>query len=138
MALTKTDLKNVEALMDRKFGLHGKGTEAGFRAQDERIEAGFRAQDERIEAGFRAQDERIEAGFRAQDERIENRFETHKTDIVDAVRDEITKFKSDMFSKIDPILKEVKTNREERTVMNDKINRNTKRIEKLEVRLAAQ
>ena len=127
MALTKTDLKNVEALMDRKFGLHGKGTEAGFRAQDERIEA-----------GFRAQDERIEAGFRAQDERIENRFETHKTDIVDAVRDEITKFKSDMFSKIDPILKEVKTNREERTVMNDKINRNTKRIEKLEVRLAAQ
>ncbi len=60
---------------------------------------------------------------------IDNKLAMQKDDIIDDVREELTRFKSDMFTKIDPILKEVKTNREERVLINN-------RLTKVELKLA--
>lgn len=44
----------------------------------------------------------------------------------------LTEFKSEFFDKIDPVLKEVTANREDRTLQSDRISNHEDRIEKLE------
>jgi len=46
--------------------------------------------------------------------------------------DKITEFKDEFYTKIDPILKEVTANRQERATSAEQHRRNEKRIEKLE------
>lgn len=59
------------------------------------------------------------------DKRTRIRIEAAKEEIIEKNEDSILKLKSDLFGKIDPVLKEVTTNREERTIINH-------RLEKLE------
>lgn len=65
------------------------------------------------------------------------RFAT-KDDLLD-MRDEltstITQFKSDFFEMIDPILKEIVANRDERTIMAHNITELRERVEKIEKQL---
>lgn len=61
------------------------------------------------------------------------------TNAVDEAKEEILeeqrKFRSEFFDRIDPILKEVVANREERTIMAHYITELRKRVEKIEKRL---
>ena len=62
------------------------------------------------------------------DNRLDLRFENQKEEIEQIM----TKFRSDMFTKIDPILKEVLTAREERPIMVHRQEDHEDRIEVLE------
>ncbi len=124
MTLTKGDFKQIKELFDKKI--------------DDR----FHEQDKRIDARFTEQDKRIDDAFKKQNKRIDNQLAIQKGDIVDAVRQEIIQFKSDVFSKIDPILKEVVASREEREIVNynvslqkDTLESHEKRIKKIETHL---
>lgn len=58
-----------------------------------------------------------------------------KNEIIDAVKDVLTGFRNDMVSLKDEIVGELKTNREEQTMLNGrtmKINNIESRVEKLE------
>ena len=50
---------------------------------------------------------------------------------IDGLRQEIFNWKSEFFTKIDPILKEVVANREERTVISARLKENSEDIRKL-------
>jgi len=56
---------------------------------------------------------------------IDRRLETQKEEILDEMDEKLTMLRSNLFEKIDPILKEVTTAREERTLVEN-------RLEKLE------
>ncbi len=62
----------------------------------------------------------------------ELKFESKLTVIELKFENKLTEFKSEFFEKIDPILKETTTNREERTLQADRISNHEDRIEKLE------
>ena len=62
------------------------------------------------------------------DNKLDIRFDTQKEEIQEL----ITEFKSDMFTKIDPILKEVVTARDERPIITEKQSNHEDRIEALE------
>ena len=57
-------------------------------------------------------------------------IQSENEDLREDIKQEIQQSKSDIFDKIDPILKEVMANREERTIINH-------RLTKLEEKLAA-
>lgn len=59
---------------------------------------------------------------------LENLFEKQE----EKFESKIAKFKDDFYTKVDPILKEVVANREERAVRAEQHRRNEERIEKLE------
>ena len=60
-----------------------------------------------------------------QELRYESKLESKLEDIEEKFEDKIVEFKSDFFEKVDPVLKEVTTSREERTLIEE-------RVEKLE------
>ena|SRR3990167_4520811 len=53
-------------------------------------------------------------------------------DRIDGFREEMRKWRDDFYTKIDPILKEVKDSREERAILSHQVSDNSDRIEKLE------
>ena len=57
--------------------------------------------------------------------RVSRRLESHKEDLLEEIASRLMRLKSDIFDRIDPVLKEVVTSREERPLIEN-------RIEKLE------
>lgn len=55
------------------------------------------------------------------DKRLESRLETQKEEILGEIDDKLSKFRSEFFEKIDPILKEVTTAREERPLLENRL-----------------
>lgn len=53
--------------------------------------------------------------------KIGHRLINQKEEILDEISNTITQFKSELFERIDPILKEVKTNREERSIIENRL-----------------
>ena len=68
--------------------------------------------------------------------RVERLIDEKNDDLKDEISEQFLSWRDDFYSKIDPVLKEISKNDEERTIMNHKINKNTKRIDKVEKRLA--
>ena len=66
-----------------------------------------------------------------QEGRFDFKLESQKDDILEEIDEKLIKFRSDLFNKIDPILKEVTTAREERPLI-------ISRIEKIEKKLQIQ
>jgi len=64
--------------------------------------------------------------------RQEFKFENKLDDIEQKFEAKLTKFRDGFYTKIDPILKEVKTNHEERVIAAAQHRRNQDRIEALE------
>lgn len=55
------------------------------------------------------------------EERIDTKLSLQKDEIIEATEEIFTKYKSEFFEKIDPILKEVQDNREERVLTNARL-----------------
>lgn len=55
------------------------------------------------------------------DKRIGIRLETQKEEILEEIDEKLTKLKSDFFERVDPVLKEVTTAREERPLIENRI-----------------
>lgn len=66
---------------------------------------------------------------------IKQDVELIKNDMLDKVEAMFTRFKSDIFDKIDPILKEVIASREERVLVSAKLSDHEDRLEKVEKQL---
>lgn len=62
----------------------------------------------------------------------EQKFETKLDNVKQMFEETVTKFKDEFYTKIDPILKEVVANREDRLIGSEQHLRNKVRIEKLE------
>lgn len=54
------------------------------------------------------------------DKRLDRRFEEHTEEILEAIDEKLTKLRSDFFERVDPILKEVTTAREERPLIENR------------------
>jgi len=92
MALTKNDLNQVKSVLQN-----------GLVSQEKRINIRLDNQKEEIL------------------EQIDHKLENQKEDIFEEMDSKLTKLKSDFFERVDPILKEVVTAREERPLIENRL-----------------
>jgi len=63
----------------------------------------------------------LQNGLVNQEKRIGIRMDNQKEEILDQIDNKLTKLRSDFFEKVDPILKEVVTAREERPLIENRL-----------------
>jgi len=67
------------------------------------------------------QEKRINFRLVSQEKRIGIRVDNQKEEILDQIDNKLTKLRSDFFERVDPILKEVVTAREERPLIENRL-----------------
>lgn len=87
---------------------------------------------EDLERGLKKLENKIDTNFATKDDLKAFATKDDLDDLRDDISTQFEDWRSDFYTKIDPILKEISKNDEERTIMNHKINKNSARITKLE------
>jgi len=92
MALSSSDLKQIQSLLLQQAKISEKKS-----------------------------NENLEQKFREQDKKFDYKLQSQKEEILDEIDIKLTDFRSDFYTKIDPILKEVLSAQEARTLLENRL-----------------
>ena len=111
--MDQKDLKQISDLLDSKFAAYDKKMDDRFTAYDKKMDSKFTVQDKKINIGI--------------DTKLDKR--------IGELEQKMFEWKSEIVDIVDGLAKEIRDQREFRDISSHQISGNTRRIEKLEMKV---
>lgn len=125
----RTELKKLESKLVRIVDQKMAGR---FSDQDKKIDAQFLVQDKKIDAKLSGLEQKIDGKFRMQNETLSLRIAFEVEQKVKAAEERLHQHFDQAITKLDPLLGEIRTARQERAFMSARLTDHGDRLEKLE------